>query len=297
MIDPGPEGRDQGGGKLVVAGTPEAVAEHPTSGMGRSLSRDWSGMCQRAWRAEGGAKGLGEGARVAWVVAWRSLQNNVRSELLRLCRLRHIRYTIGIISLLTVRIISNLLNPAAFLLLGASAVFGSSAANALTFNWNFSTTNGNPVNTGTTSGTITGLVEGNNNVDNNNSLLIATLTSSTSGNLSVPQTWSQANGGLAGGFITVTSGNISDYNFNFNNQIAQFRGIKEVGVNENSFVNEPNVGTDRTTTGLRDPITFTSATTVPGPLPILGIPAVLLYSRNLKKRIKARREALGASLT
>ena len=36
---------------------------------------------------------------------------------------------------------------------------------------------------------------------------------------------------------------------------------------------------------------------VPGPLPILGIPAVLLYSRNLKKRIKARREASGASLT
>ena len=36
---------------------------------------------------------------------------------------------------------------------------------------------------------------------------------------------------------------------------------------------------------------------VPGPLPILGIPAVLLYSRNLKKRIKARRETSGASLS
>jgi len=35
---------------------------------------------------------------------------------------------------------------------------------------------------------------------------------------------------------------------------------------------------------------------VPGPLPILGIPAVLLYSRNLKKRIKARREASNTSL-
>jgi hypothetical protein len=116
-----------------------------------------------------------------------------------------------------VRIPSTLLKPAALLLLGASTVFGCSVAHALTFNWNFNNTDGNPVNTGTTSGTITGLVEGNNNVDNNNSLLIATLTSSTSGNLSVPQTWSQANGGLQGGFITVTSGNISDYNFNFNN--------------------------------------------------------------------------------
>lgn len=39
-----------------------------------------------------------------------------------------------------------------------------------------------------------------------------------------------------------------------------------------------------------------AAQAVPGPLPILGIPAVLLYSRNLKKRIKARREASGAAL-
>ena len=41
--------------------------------------------------------------------------------------------------------------------------------------------------------------------------------------------------------------------------------------------------------------TFTTQA-VPGPLPILGIPAVLLYSRNLKKRIKARREASNTSL-
>ena len=194
------------------------------------------------------------------------------------------------------RIPSTLLKPAALLLLGASTVFGCSVANALTFKWNFNNTDGNPVNTGTTSGTITGLVEGNNNVDSNNSLLIATLTSSTSGNLSVPQTWSQANGGLQGGFITITSGNISDYNFNFNNGTAQFRGIKDPPTSENSFVNEPNTGTDRTASGLRDPITFTSTEAVPGPLPILGIPAVLFYTRKLKKRIKARREASSAAL-
>ena len=194
------------------------------------------------------------------------------------------------------RIPSTLLKPAALLLLGASTVFGCSVANALTFNWNFNNTNGNPANTGTTSGTITGLAEGNNNVDNNNSLLIATLTSSTSGNFTVPRTWSQANGGLAGGFITVTSGNISDYNFFFNNGTAEFRGIKEPGASENSFVSVPNVGTDRTANGLRDPITFTSTEAVPGPLPILGIPAVLLWSRNLKKRIKARWEASSAAL-
>ena len=40
--------------------------------------------------------------------------------------------------------------------------------------------------------------------------------------------------------------------------------------------------------------TFT-AEAVPGPLPILGIPAVLFYTRKLKNRIKASREASSAS--
>jgi hypothetical protein len=40
----------------------------------------------------------------------------------------------------------------------------------------------------------------------------------------------------------------------------------------------------------------TSATAVPGPLPILGLPAVLFYSRKLKKRIKASREASSKAL-
>ena len=39
VIDLGPEGRDQGGGKLVVAGTPKAVAEHSTSHPGMDLKQ------------------------------------------------------------------------------------------------------------------------------------------------------------------------------------------------------------------------------------------------------------------
>ena len=35
----------------------------------------------------------------------------------------------------------------------------------------------------------------------------------------------------------------------------------------------------------------TDPAVVPAPLPILGLPAVLFYSRKLKKRIKASREA------
>lgn len=36
---------------------------------------------------------------------------------------------------------------------------------------------------------------------------------------------------------------------------------------------------------------FSSETPVPGPLPVLGLPAVLLYSRKLKKRIKGKQRA------
>ena len=44
--------------------------------------------------------------------------------------------------------------------------------------------------------------------------------------------------------------------------------------------------------------TMTSANpaSVPGPLPILGIPPVLLFSRKLKARIKALREASNPTL-
>ena len=38
LIDQGPEGGDRGG-EIVVAGTPEEVAEHPTSHIGRYLKQ------------------------------------------------------------------------------------------------------------------------------------------------------------------------------------------------------------------------------------------------------------------
>ena len=56
-------------------------------------------------------------------------------------------------------------------------------------------------------------------------------------------------------------------------------------------------GTYVNTLSNNDTITLNVGTVpVPGPLPILGIPAVLLYSRNLKKRIKARREISSSAL-
>ena len=43
-------------------------------------------------------------------------------------------------------------------------------------------------------------------------------------------------------------------------------------------------------------ITTSSVAAVPAPLPILGIPPVLVYCRKLKKRIKARRDSSSPAL-
>jgi excinuclease ABC subunit A len=54
IIDLGPDGGDKGG-EIVVVGTPETVAEHPTSHTGRYLKQVLSSILQRLWRFEGGA--------------------------------------------------------------------------------------------------------------------------------------------------------------------------------------------------------------------------------------------------
>ena len=185
-----------------------------------------------------------------------------------------------------------LLKPAACLLVGASAVFGCSAANALTFNWSFINTNGTPNATGTTSGTITGLTEGVNNISPGLSPpgLSAILTSSTSGNgLPVPETW------LGGtGTITVTSGAVSNYNFTFSNTISEFRGDNTNGI---AYVKRFSTNNNDLTFG-SNPITFSSASAaaVPGPLPILGLPAAFLSTRKLRRRIKASKNVASTSL-
>ena len=74
--------------------------------------------------------------------------------------------------------------------------------------------------------------------------------------------------------------------------IAAIAGSREK-INNYAYVNDFSAGVDQ---AYLTNINFSPSTPVPAPLPILGIPAVLLYSRNLKKRIKARREASSAAL-
>ena len=73
VIDLGPDGYDKGG-QIVVVGTPETVAEHPTSHTGKSASSCWSSIRQRSWHAKWWSEcalvELGKELGVAWLVAW-----------------------------------------------------------------------------------------------------------------------------------------------------------------------------------------------------------------------------------
>lgn len=187
-----------------------------------------------------------------------------------------------------VRIPSTLLKSAALLLLGASFLAGTKANAVTVFDW---TSNVNPVGP---SGIGTFTI----NED------IGVLTPGTG--YEITNITGTFNGATISTLLPVNgfNGNSNLYYYNTSN----FFALDNPGV---SFNADPGSGllvsynlygaetSSATTFDNDDGIsggTFTSTASVPGPLPILGIPAVLFYTRKLKKRIKARREASSASL-
>jgi hypothetical protein len=183
------------------------------------------------------------------------------------------------------------LKVSACLVLGASAVLGSSSANALTLRtYDLSFTSSG-------SSSLTGFFT--IDVDAAGASMVSwsgipswfralTLTETVSGN-PTPYTLADYS---AINWDPKTPGSV---NFNID-LFDQFADI-------NFFSNTAGVPSGMMPFGLRGSSAFytmTAATptaaAVPGPLPILGLPAVLLYSRKLKKRIQARREATNPAL-
>lgn len=191
---------------------------------------------------------------------------------------------LGIDVLVAVRIPSTLLKPAALLLLGASAVLSCSVANALTFDWATTGTNNN--GSGTFDITDESVTDGG----------IYTITAIT--------------GNYNGAGITILPTN----SFWGNDNLFQYDelGTWKLNINGISFVDTSNIQynlfcriCDTTNYSQADesnvgPITSATATAsasaAPAPLPILGLPAVLFYSRKIKKRIKGSRELSSSSL-
>ncbi len=188
---------------------------------------------------------------------------------------------------------SALLKPAACLLLGAAAVFGSNAAQAITMPWAMSLQVSGATQTGF------GTLE-------------ATLLSGTTYQInSISGTW---NGATITGLVTsyteiITLNTISGIVNQFDTQgVQNFKPVSTgYAFNTNGsnvvihMVADPNwnvyqcQGFSGGPTCLAPSVGgFTSVATinyasVPAPLPILGLPAVLFYSRKLKKRIQQRK--------
>ena len=191
------------------------------------------------------------------------------------------------------RIPKILLNSSALVLIGASAIFCDAAANALTLNWSFNNTGGSTPG-GTTSGTISGLTDGPNDFSINTDIVVTILQSN---NLTPVPIFKSLNDGTF-----VSSGTIVVDQLNLSNPVTSYNFLMYDGTGASLNFNAnggSNVFDNFSGYDLNPGPSATTFTTqaVPAPLPILGIPAVLLYSRNLKKRIKARREASGASVT
>jgi hypothetical protein len=222
----------------------------------------------------------------------RKSAGNVRGELFSYADCCNFGKFIGIDALMAMRIPSTLLKPAVLLLLGASAVFGSKANAVTTFNWTslvngisgtgqFTIDQDQSALVPLTSYLITGL-SGTFNGETINQLL-GTATLEGNNNLYYYNTFNLFGVDFSGVSFGTSSGNF--YNIFFSGGGAGAA---------NNYTFSPTLASNSRIGG-----SFTSSATlaaVPGPLPILGLPAVLFYSRKLKKRIKASREASGAAL-
>ena len=154
--------------------------------------------------------------------------------------------------------------PAAICLgLGLATLAACGPANALTFNWSFLNNNGTPSTGGTITGTISGLAEGINDVST------AGITVNVLQSQNVP-IGSLTTGADAAGFgtITVLHGNVTDYNFNIQNDNFYFgaglgggAGYVILDINDADVYNGP------------DNIFGSAPNPVPGPLPLLGASA------------------------
>jgi hypothetical protein len=189
------------------------------------------------------------------------------------------------------------LKPAAWLLFGASAIFAPIAAQALTFDWTLSGTDSQTVNGVATTVTRSG-----------SGRLGATLVSGTTYQIqSISGTWAgETITGLNASF-TYRNGVtfIQDNQFIYDTTIlinTNFKPATGLGyafttanywgnffldpirlnayISESTFVSAANTINPGSFTG--------SIELVPAPLPLLGLPAVLFYSRKIKKRIKQR---------
>jgi hypothetical protein len=148
-------------------------------------------------------------------------------------------------------------------------------AHALTFNWSFENNGGTPSTGGTTSGTITGLSEGSND------LFIAGITMNVlSSAQNIPAISFSSGVPFAGGFIDVLGGIVVDYTFTMITPDSQNAFIAQNGLG--AVFQDVQEGKGDFYSG---PDNIFTPASVPGPLPVLGASAAFAWTRRIRKRI------------
>ncbi len=193
------------------------------------------------------------------------------------------------------------LKPAAWLLFGAAAIFAPIAAQALTFRWTFTSTYHPDLAQPTFFESYAGDVTFGATLVSGNLYQIQSLSGTFAG-ISVT---------LADGIQVFTSTTrdgtvytstgvpplIPDNTFTYTTAGQAFLPATNLGVGMvmdggrtvNWWTSNNNDGIVRPYTGgFSGFMTSSSVTLVPAPLPILALPAVLFYSRRIKKRLKQR---------
>jgi hypothetical protein len=168
-------------------------------------------------------------------------------------------------------------------------------AHALKFNWSFDVTESNDgsgpaLGTGSVTGTIDGLVEG----DNDGSAVTIQVISSPGGNLLGggwnlqsfgPGVVAQKGFNVSGGVVTLASAGFERNGYNeqlfFGDSLAG-NFFPELG-RASPYQDYRNVGGAVVYTRIDDPVS------TPGPLPLFGVAAAFGFSRKLRNRIKVTR--------
>jgi hypothetical protein len=185
------------------------------------------------------------------------------------------------------RIPSTLLKSAALLLLSASFLAGSKASAVTVFDWTSDVSGISGTGQFTINENIGDLLPGNSYEITS---ISGTFNGATIGALLPADPAAGSYNGNNNLYYYNTSNffalDISGVSFDADGGLVNYNLYGNSGASADSFSSSAGPGG-----------TFTSSASVPGPLPILGIPAVLFYTRKLKNRIKASRETSKASLT
>ena len=154
----------------------------------------------------------------------------------------------------------------------------SAPAKALSFNWQFNNTDGNPTSTGVVTGTISGLLDNTSGQTTGLTITVTSAPNTPSGG------WSNAWTYFEGSGFTVSSGQVtaSDVWYKAGAQNLFFGDLTGDYYPQliDSVTGDDNSAPSGATT-------FTpQAAAVPGPLPILGAASALGWSRRVRSRLR-----------